>query len=70
MKGQPTMFISRRALSTEPLHVPLPAIGGLEPFDQVLARLLDRQADHALHLGFYLQAERLAQRAAELRGAL
>ena len=40
---------------------------GLEAFDQVLARVLDRQADHALHLGYHVQAERLAERAAELR---
>lgn len=36
-------------------------------FDQVLARVLARQADHALHLGFHRQAEHLAQRAEELR---
>ena len=34
-----------------------------------LAARLDRAADHHLHLGFHLQAERLARQAAELRGA-
>ena len=42
---------------------------GLQPLDQVLARVLARQADHALHLGFHRQAEHLAKRAEELRGA-
>ena len=33
----------------------------------ILARLLDRAADHQLHLGFHHQAERLSRQAAELR---
>ena len=34
-----------------------------------LAAQLDRVADYHLHLGFHLQAERLARKAAELREA-
>ncbi len=33
----------------------------------ILARRLDRLADHNLHLGFHLAAERLAHQAAQLR---
>ena len=33
----------------------------------VLAAKLDRAADHHLHLGYHLQAERLARLAADLR---
>ncbi len=33
----------------------------------ILARLLDRAADHQLHLGFHHQAERLSRQAVELR---
>lgn len=35
----------------------------------ILARRLDRLADHNLHLGFHLAAERLAHQAAQLREA-
>jgi hypothetical protein len=35
----------------------------------LLAARLDRAADFHLHLGFHSQAERLARRAADLRGA-
>lgn len=34
----------------------------------IVARRLDRLADHHLHLGFHVQAEHLAKQAAELRG--
>lgn len=34
----------------------------------ILATRLDRLADHNLHLGFHLTAERLSRQAAELRG--
>ncbi len=34
----------------------------------ILAARLDRDADHHLHLGYHVQAERLARQAAELRG--
>ena len=35
----------------------------------ILAARLDRLADHNLHLGYHHQAEQLARRAAEMRGA-
>ena len=35
----------------------------------VLARVLDRAADHQLHLGHHHQAERLSRQAAEMREA-
>lgn len=34
----------------------------------IVARRLDRLADHNLHLGYHAQAEHLAKQAAELRG--
>ena len=48
----------RRVAPTEANTVDDPAI---------LARRLDRLADHNLHLGFHLAAEMLAHRAARLR---
>ena len=46
---------------------PLPGSAKPEPFGGLLARLLDCQADVALQQGYRIRAERLSNRAAELR---
>ncbi len=55
--------------NTKRLPKPVPPAYSAPDYRSIQAACLDRAADHHLHLGYTSQAERLAQRAAELRGA-
>ncbi len=58
MKSSHNTKSRRRVASSKPLAL---------DHRSILARRLDRLADHNLHLGFHLAAEHLAHRAAQLR---
>ena len=54
---------TKRRTKAQPTSLPQP------DHRAILAARLDRLADHNLHLGYHHQAEQLARRAAEMRGA-